>query len=78
MDCLNLDPDVRDQEIGQRLVETRNTRARQEGHSIMQWQTPPFNANAIEFYKHLGSRSSAKVRFYPTIANTRRSPEQTS
>ncbi|MBL4707385.1 MAG: hypothetical protein JKY48_02970 [Flavobacteriales bacterium] len=40
--------------------------SKQLGASLIQWQTPDFNVDAIRFYKRRGATSKLKGRFFWT------------
>jgi GNAT superfamily N-acetyltransferase len=63
LDCLYLEDDARGRGHGRALLQEVMDAARRNGHSEVQWQTPSWNVKAIRFYKRLGARCAAKVRF---------------
>ena len=52
------------QGIGKKLMQRIAVRAKEENCINVQWQTPVFNTNAINFYNHLGAESKDKLRFF--------------
>jgi GNAT superfamily N-acetyltransferase len=63
LDCLYLVPEYRGLRIGGRLMKAIGRHAVSLGCTTVEWQTPPWNANAIRFYGRLGAARSDKVRF---------------
>ncbi|MGV9268208.1 N-acetyltransferase family protein [Kitasatospora sp. NPDC003701] len=63
LDCLYLRDGHRGLGLGARLVDAVLTEARRLGLAHVQWQTPPWNTDAIRFYDRLGGRSTAKTRY---------------
>ena len=63
LDCLYLEPHARGQGLGDALVQAVLRFARSQACSNVQWQTPPWNAGAIRFYKRLGATWLDKARF---------------
>lgn len=64
LDCLFLLEEARGKGIGQRLMETVRAESLKEKCSLIQWQTPDFNVDAIRFYRRLGAVSKTKERFF--------------
>ena len=64
MDCLYLMPDARKLGLGKKLMDFMRLEANKEKIEHIEWQTPVFNENAIDFYRHIGARSKPKVRFF--------------
>ncbi len=64
MDCLFLRPDARGFGIGQAIIQRLIEIAQTKGCCGMQWQTPPFNLRAINFYKRMGATTKDKVRCF--------------
>ncbi len=64
MDCLYLLPELRGEGMGKLLMEHCKSYAYQHNLQEIQWQTPVENSKAINFYKHIGARSKAKLRFF--------------
>ncbi|CAL9340560.1 hypothetical protein SUDANB106_00265 [Streptomyces sp. enrichment culture] len=64
MDCLFLRDGHRGLGIGPMLVEAVLTEARALGLSQVQWQTPPWNRDAIRFYDRMGARAREKRRYF--------------
>ncbi|MBS0444635.1 MAG: GNAT family N-acetyltransferase [Proteobacteria bacterium] len=63
MDTLYLREHARRQGWGQRLIATLSDFARARGAREIQWQTPPWNDDAIAFYRRIGADEADKVRF---------------
>jgi GNAT superfamily N-acetyltransferase len=63
MDCLFLRDGHRGLGIGPLLMEAVLGEARALGLSQVQWQTPPWNEDAIRFYDRLGARAKEKRRY---------------
>ncbi|MBC8753861.1 GNAT family N-acetyltransferase [Kordia sp. YSTF-M3] len=63
LDCLFMKDKTRNQGLGLQLMEEIKAYAKNEECTIIQWQTPNFNTNAIRFYKRLGATSKNKERF---------------
>ncbi len=64
MDCLYLRDEYRGFGIGAALVKEIAKTAKENHCSVMQWQTPVFNARAIKFYYKMGATSREKLRLY--------------
>ena len=64
LDCLFLRPELRGRGLGRRVMTAIAYEAQRLGCALVQWQTPEFNRNAIAFYRRLGAREKAKLRFY--------------
>ncbi|MDO7083578.1 GNAT family N-acetyltransferase [Pseudocolwellia sp. AS88] len=64
MDCLYLLPELRGEGMGKLLMEHCKSYSHQHKLLEIQWQTPVENSKAINFYKHIGARSKAKLRFF--------------
>jgi len=63
MDCLFVLENMRGQAIGRRLFDAVTEEARSTGISNVEWQTPAWNTDAIDFYHSLGATDKAKARF---------------
>lgn len=63
LDCLFLNEKTREKGIGTQIMDNIKTYAKSINCSVIQWQTPKFNKNAIKFYKKLGAESKTKERF---------------
>lgn len=63
MDCLFIREAWRSQAIGQRLWNCVHAQAALLGCAAIQWQTPSWNERAAHFYRRLGARESAKLRY---------------
>jgi len=68
MDCLFLKEKTRGKGFGKLMMEEVKKHAIKENCNV-QWQTPEFNKNAIEFYKNLGAESKTKERFFWNIVS---------
>ncbi|WP_276374952.1 GNAT family N-acetyltransferase [Chryseolinea sp. H1M3-3] len=64
VDCIFLDEPFRGLGIGKDLMNRLLQVAVQRGCINMQWQTPAFNNQAIQFYNRLGAQSLDKKRFF--------------
>ncbi|MFI6007533.1 GNAT family N-acetyltransferase [Streptomyces sp. NPDC051243] len=64
MDCLFLRAGHRGLKVGPLLVEAVVAEARALGLGHVQWQTPPWNTDAIRFYDRLGGRAKEKLRYH--------------
>ena len=64
LDCLYLDEHARNKGLGKALMLEVQSAAEAMGCKLVQWQTPDFNKNAIEFYHHLGATAKTKERFF--------------
>jgi ribosomal protein S18 acetylase RimI-like enzyme len=63
MDCLYVSEAVRGQGIGRTLLECVFDEAKRQNMGEVQWQTPAWNDNAIQFYRSAGATYSMKARF---------------
>ena len=66
MDCLYLKEEARGKGLGRMLIEEIKKYALKTKCNL-QWQTPKFNGNAIEFYEALGAKHKTKERFFWNI-----------
>jgi GNAT superfamily N-acetyltransferase len=64
MDCLFLRDGYRGLKVGPLLMEAVVAEARALGLRQVQWQTPPWNTDAIRFYERLGAQAKEKLRFH--------------
>ncbi|MGW8887493.1 N-acetyltransferase family protein [Streptomyces sp. NPDC055749] len=64
MDCLFLRDGHRGLGVGRMLMEAVRAEARLLGLGQIQWQTPPWNEDAIRFYERLGAEAKEKRRFF--------------
>lgn len=64
MDCLYLQEAYRGKGIGGALLKEVAKEAHRQGCTLIQWQTPEWNTQAIDFYHHLGATSKKKLRMY--------------
>ena len=62
LDCLYLEPEVRGNTIGERIMLVLRDIARKKNCVNIQWQTPVFNERAIKFYNRMGATGKDKVR----------------
>ncbi len=67
LDCLFLNKDSRGLGIGKKLMKRIKKESLLLGCNLIQWQTPFFNKNAIEFYNKIGAISKNKKRFFLAI-----------
>ncbi len=63
LDCLYLSEKTRGKGIGAQIMNKIKVYAKSINCSEIQWQTPDFNKEAIDFYKKLGADSKTKERF---------------
>lgn len=63
LDCLYLNEKTRGKGIGTQIMGKIKAYAKSINCSEIQWQTPDFNKEAIDFYKKLGAESKTKERF---------------
>jgi GNAT superfamily N-acetyltransferase len=63
LDCLYLNEKTRGKGLGTQIMNKIKTYAKSINCSEIQWQTPDFNKEAIDFYKKLGADSKTKERF---------------
>ena len=63
LDCLYLSEKTRGKGLGTQIMNKIKTYAKSINCSEIQWQTPDFNKEAIDFYKKLGADSKTKERF---------------
>ncbi|UUU34389.1 GNAT family N-acetyltransferase [Streptomyces sp. CA-210063] len=64
MDCLFLRDGHRGLGVGPLLMDAVLAEARARGLDQVQWQTPPWNEDAIRFYERLGARAKEKRRYF--------------
>ncbi|ELR72598.1 GCN5-related N-acetyltransferase [Fulvivirga imtechensis AK7] len=64
LDCLYLRTEVRGQGFGYKIMQLIKAYAKAEGCTIIRWQTPDFNTDAIAFYQRLGAKANLKQRFF--------------
>lgn len=72
LDCLYLVTEARGMGIGKRMMDRIKEYALQQDCKLIQWQTPDFNHNAIQFYNKIGAKAKNKVRFFWKIAEERK------
>ena len=63
LDCLYLSEKTRGKGIGTQIMNKIKVYAKYINCSEIQWQTPDFNKEAIDFYEKLGADSKKKERF---------------
>jgi GNAT superfamily N-acetyltransferase len=63
LDCLYLGKKTRGKGIGTQIMDKIRVYAKSINCSEIQWQTPDFNKEGIDFYKKLGADSKTKERF---------------
>lgn len=64
LDCLYLKEETRGKGVGTKIMALVKEFAISEGCTIIQWQTPNFNTDALNFYKKIGAKSKTKERFF--------------
>ncbi|MEM7549738.1 MAG: GNAT family N-acetyltransferase [Bacteroidota bacterium] len=64
LDCIYLEESLRGQGFGKQLMKVIKEEAKKEGCQQLQWQTPNFNVETIQFYKKLGAKPKTKERFF--------------
>ena len=64
LDCLFVRSEWHGNGIGKRLLEYVANDAIHSGADRLEWQTPQWNADAIQFYHSLGALSAIKARFW--------------
>ena len=64
VDCLFLKEGARGNGTGKQIMELIRVFSKEEGCSVIQWQTPNFNTRAIKFYSQLGAERKSKERFF--------------
>ena len=67
MDCLFLRDGHRGLGVGPKLVDAVLAEARARGLGQVQWQTPPWNKDAIRFYDRLGAQAKEKRRYFLSV-----------
>lgn len=67
LDCLYLKEKVRGKGLGFQIMERLKEYAKSENCEVIQWQTPSFNSDAIDFYHKIGANSKSKQRFFLDI-----------
>jgi ribosomal protein S18 acetylase RimI-like enzyme len=63
MDCLFVSECRRGQGIGRQLFDAVLDEAKRGAVAEVQWQTPEWNTNAIQFYRAMGAVDATKARF---------------
>ncbi|MFJ9518061.1 GNAT family N-acetyltransferase [Kitasatospora sp. NPDC101801] len=63
LDCLFLRDGHRGHGLGALLMDAVLGEARALGLAQVQWQTPPWNTDAIRFYDRLGGRATTRQRY---------------
>lgn len=66
VDCLYLREEVRSRGIGWAMGKRLAQEMVKAGVPSIQFQTPPFNTQAIRIYEAMGAKQKEKVRFYAT------------
>ncbi|MEO1366288.1 MAG: GNAT family N-acetyltransferase [Acidobacteriota bacterium] len=66
LDCLFLRAGARGRGAGTRLLDAVTAHARDAGRREIQWQTPPWNEKAVDFYTGRGATGRPKLRFFLT------------
>ena len=68
VDCLFLKENARGNGTGKQIMELIKIHSKEEGCSMIQWQTPDFNTRAIKFYTVLGAERKKKEIFLESIS----------
>ncbi|MFF8373240.1 GNAT family N-acetyltransferase [Streptomyces lydicus] len=68
LDCLFLRDGHRGLKVGPLLVDAVVAEARELGLGQVQWQTPPWNTDAIRFYDRLGAEAKEKRRYHLPVS----------
>lgn len=63
LDCLYLRPAARRKGLGNQMIKLIRRYAADSGCRELQWQTPDWNQDAVQFYEAMGADSSRKIRF---------------
>ncbi len=71
VDCLYLETEFRGIGIGRQILHRLQSEAVKRQCNHLQWQTPPSNTKAIEFYEKSGATGKPRVRF-KWLTNTQR------
>lgn len=69
LDCLFLDETIRGQGIGKEVMSRIASVAEQLNCQFVEWQTPAWNQNAIQFYSQLSATARTKSRFHLELKN---------
>lgn len=64
LDCLFLKEAFRGRGWGRDLMNAVKEEAFAQGCTMIQWQTPDFNIDAIQFYQKIGADAKSKERFF--------------
>jgi GNAT superfamily N-acetyltransferase len=68
LDCLYLEEAARGQGGGRQLMGAVQAFAREKGCAELQWQTPHWNQQAMQFYDALGAKGVPKQRYVLSLA----------
>lgn len=68
LDCLYLEPAFRGHGIGAKIIEILRKTGMERDCVNIQWQTPVFNEQGINFYKNIGGLLQEKARFILPLA----------
>lgn len=63
LDCLFVDAQFRNAGFGRELFRAIESWVVGAGVTVLQWQTPQWNADAVRFYRRVGASHTDKVRF---------------
>ncbi len=63
LDCLYIEAEFRGMGIGKTIIDRLREIGRKNDCVNIQWQTPIFNENAIEFYRRIRAIEKQKLRF---------------
>ncbi|CAM1353446.1 MULTISPECIES: GNAT family N-acetyltransferase [Tenacibaculum] len=63
LDCLFLMEKIRGKGVGVKMMNKIKMHAKSENCTSIQWQTPSFNKEAIQFYQKVGAKYKTKERF---------------
>ncbi|MEM6795483.1 MAG: GNAT family N-acetyltransferase [Acidobacteriota bacterium] len=75
LDCLYVRESARGRGWGSRLLAAAREHAESAGCREIQWQTPPWNEKAVEFYSARGASAQPKLRFSLAIEPAALAPE---
>jgi len=68
LDCLFLIETYRGKGLGRVMMNAIKEEAKAQGCTTIQWQTPDFNIDAIQFYQKIGAAAKSKERFFWELA----------
>lgn len=64
IDCLYLKKNARGLGLGKKLIHQIQQKSTKLNCTLLQWQTPTNNTDAIHFYKKIGATAKSKQRFF--------------